>query len=142
MSAPLKKVLLVDDSSTVRRMVAYMLKTLPVEILQAENGQQGLDIIRAVDVDLAIVDLNMPVMDGISLVGAVRALPAKSRLPIIMLTTESRDRDMTLAHEAGADLYLVKPSTPSVIRYKVQALLGLPSGEDAEPQGQRAVGHG
>ena len=125
MSAAPKVVLLVDDSDTVHRMLEWVLKPTGVGTLKASDGKEGLGVLERNAVDLVIVDMNMPGMDGIEFVRAVRALPDRRELPIIMLTTERREQDVKLAYDAGVNMYLVKPSTPSVIRYKVLSLLGI-----------------
>jgi two-component system chemotaxis response regulator CheY len=124
-----KTVLLVDDSDTVRRMLAWILRPAGIETLEACDGLTALQVLRTEKVDLAVVDLNMPGMDGIELILSVRADPALRDLPVIMLTTEAREEDKRMAYDAGANLYLQKPSTPSLIRYKVLSLLGLPDPE-------------
>jgi two-component system chemotaxis response regulator CheY len=124
-----KRVLLVDDADTVRRLMDWILRPLGFETLQAADGREALEVLRREAVHLAIVDLNMPVMDGISLVKALRAEPAWKDLPVIMMTTEKRETDLRAALDAGVNLLLQKPSTPGMIRYKVLSLLGLPAGE-------------
>jgi two-component system chemotaxis response regulator CheY len=124
-----RTVLLVDDSDTVRRMLEWILRPAGLETVDAPDGLRALEILRDRKVDLAVVDLNMPGMDGIEFLRTVRATPEIRDLPVIMLTTESREEDKRLAYEAGANLYLHKPSTPAVIRYKVLSLLGLPDPE-------------
>ena len=127
MSTPAKTVLLIDDSDTVHRMLEWILKPTGVETLSASDGKEGLGALERHVVDLVIVDMNMPGMDGIEFVRAVRAMPDRQGLPIIMLTTERRDQDVKLAYDAGVNMYLVKPSSPPIIRYKVLSLLGLPA---------------
>lgn len=120
-----KTILLVDDSSTVRRMLEWSLKSLPVKFLHAANGLEALEVLGAHGVDLAIVDLNMPAMDGIELIRTVRSDEKIKKLPIILLTTESRFEDREVAYEAGANLYMTKPSTPELLRLNATAFLGL-----------------
>jgi len=128
MTAPAKRILLVDDSESIRRMLEWMLKPLGFEISHAVDGVEALELLQAGPTDLAIVDLNMPRLDGISLVREIRT---RSEMPVIMMTTERREEDVQKALDAGVNLYLVKPSTPAVVRYKVMSLLGLPpSGEE------------
>lgn len=124
MTEPAKAVLLVDDSATVRRMLEWTLKPSGFRIFQAEDGLQALEVLKAHDVDLAIVDLNMPHMDGIELIRTVRGDDRLKGLPMILLTTESREEDRRMAREAGANLFLTKPTTPSAIRVHVFAMLG------------------
>ena len=126
-----KVVLLVDDSQTVRRMLEWSLTPAGCRTLQAADGIQALEILRAQAVDLAIVDLNMPRMDGIELIRTVRADPRFKELPIILLTTEGREPDRVAALEAGATLFLTKPSTPAILLGKTRMFLGRE--EPAEP---------
>jgi CheY-like chemotaxis protein len=124
-TATSKTILLIDDSQTVHRMLQWALKPAGVGTLTASDGKEGLEVLGRQAVDLVIVDMNMPGMDGVEFVRSVRAMPERQELPIIMLTTERRDQDMKLAYDAGVDMYLVKPSSAPVIRYKVLSLLGL-----------------
>lgn len=119
----IRTVLVVDDSDTVRRMLRWVLTPLGVRLLEAANGALALETLDRETVHLVVADLNMPVMDGIELVRRIRALPALAALPVIMLTTEQRDQDVSAALKAGASLYLPKPSTPALIREKVLSLL-------------------
>ena len=131
MTAPAKRILLVDDSQSIRRMLEWMLKPLGFEIIHAVDGVDALEQLQAAPTDLAIIDLNMPRLDGISLVREIRTSPRWSEMPVIMMTTERREEDVQKALDAGVNLYLVKPSTPAVVRYKVMSLLGLrPAGEE------------
>ena len=125
MTASPRRILLVDDSDSIRRMLDWILRPLGFELLQASNGLEALDVLRREPVDLAIVDLNMPLMDGISLVREIRATPEWSEMPVIMMSTEGRDEDVRMALDAGVNLYLLKPSSPAVVRYKVLSLLGI-----------------
>jgi CheY-like chemotaxis protein len=128
-----KVVLLVDDSSTVRRTLEWSLRPGKYRILQASDGVQALEVLRRETVDLAFVDLNMPRMDGIELIRAIRADEKLRHLPVLLLTTESRDEDRRMALEAGADLYLTKPHTPALLLEKAELFLraGAPGGSEA-----------
>ena len=119
-----KVVLLVDDSQTVRRMLEWSLRPAGCRTLQAADGLQALEILRIEAVDLAIVDLNMPRMDGLELLRTLRADPKFKGLPVILLTTEGRAPDREAALEAGANLYLTKPSTPALLLGKTRMFLG------------------
>lgn len=135
MSEIAKTVLVVDDSESVRRMLEWILQSVGMRFLEAADGRTAVGILERERVDLSIIDLNMPGMDGIRLIRKIRSVPATREMPILMLTTEGRQQDMKLAYDAGADMYLVKPSPPDVIRYKVLSLLGLgdPSQSGATP---------
>jgi len=119
-----KVILLVDDSPTVRRMMEWALKPGGFRTLQAADGIHALEILAAQAVDLAIVDLNMPRMDGIELIRTIRADDKLKRLPVILLTTEGREQDREAGLKAGANLYLTKPSAPALLREKAEAFLG------------------
>jgi len=106
-------ILAVDDSASMRQLVAYTLKGAGFDVLQASDGQEGLERARERNVDLMLVDQNMPRMDGISLVRALRNLPQYKTTPILMLTTESSDAMKAAGRAAGATGWLVKPFDPA-----------------------------
>ena len=105
-------ILAVDDSASMRQMVSFTLKGAGFNVLEAADGQEGLEQARAKDVDLLLVDQNMPRMDGISLVRALRSLPQYTSTPILMLTTESSAEMKAAGKAAGATGWLVKPFDP------------------------------
>ena len=119
------RALVIDDSRTMRRIVSGILARFGYETTEAGDGQQALDVLRGGWVpDLACVDWNMPVMDGLSFVSAVRAETAWRDVTLMMVTTESEHGQIVRALAAGAHEYVTKPFTPEVIRDKL-ALLGL-----------------
>src|SRR5262245_53314539 len=122
-----KRILVVDDSDETRKHLEGMLKPLGFEIFHAVDGVDALEQLRSEPADLAIVDLNMPRLDGLSLVRELRTSSTWSGLPVILMTTERREAEVRRAMEAGANLYLVKPSVPTIVRTKVLSLLGLSS---------------
>lgn len=99
----------VDDAATMRKMVGFTLKSTGHEIVEASDGQEALDALRKRPVDLVITDVNMPRMNGIELTRNLRALPAFSKTPIILLTTESDAEKKNLGRAAGATGWIVKP---------------------------------
>ncbi len=107
-----KRILIVDDSSMIRQMVSFTLMEAGFEVVAAENGQDALDKIGKQSVNLIITDLNMPIMDGITLIGKARALPATKFTPILMLTTESQPEMKAKGKAAGATGWIVKPFDP------------------------------
>nr|WP_196242296.1 response regulator [Azospirillum oleiclasticum] len=119
-----KKVLTVDDSRTMREMVAFTLKSAGYDVLEASDGQQALGLIGTNQVDLVIADLNMPVMDGLTLIRRLRAMPAHRSLPILMLTTEADDRKKQEGRTAGATGWIVKPFNPEKLVSVVQKVCG------------------
>jgi two-component system chemotaxis response regulator CheY len=117
--------LVIDDSRAMRRIVAGILEGLGYETRQAEHGRDALDVLEEGWVpELACVDWNMPVMDGLRFVSAVRADPAWRSVTIMMVTSESEQGQIVRALAAGAHEYLIKPFTADAIRDKL-ALLGL-----------------
>jgi two-component system chemotaxis response regulator CheY len=104
-----KTILTVDDSASIRQMVAMTLKSAGHEVLEAGNGAEGYDKATANTVDAVITDLNMPVMNGIEFIRKYRQHPASKGVPIILLTTESDDELKRQAKEAGATGWIVKP---------------------------------
>lgn len=119
-----KKVLTVDDSRTMREMVAFTLKSAGYDVVEAADGQQALTALAGAKVDLVITDLNMPVMDGLTLIRKVRAIPANRTLPILMLTTESDDKKKAEGRAAGATGWIVKPFNPDKLVSVVQKVCG------------------
>jgi len=118
------KILIVDDSPTVRRFLTHTLKPKGYKLVEASDGFDALEkLAMHPDTALVISDLNMPNMDGIELVGNIRQNVDYQDLPIIMLTTEDNSESRQLAHRAGANLYLVKPSPGHIILFKVESLL-------------------
>lgn len=119
------KALVIDDSRTMRRIVSGILTPLGFEVTEAADGQQALDAMNGgLEVDLACVDWNMPVLDGLSFVTAVRRERRWRDVTLMMVTTESEQAQIVRALAAGAHEYLIKPFTPDAIRDKLQ-LLGL-----------------
>ena len=106
-------ILAVDDSASMRQMVAFTLKSAGFNVLVASDGQEGLERARETSVNLLLIDQNMPRMDGISLVKALRKLPQYKATPILILTTESSDAMKAAGKAAGATGWLIKPFDPS-----------------------------
>jgi two-component system chemotaxis response regulator CheY len=119
-------IITVDDSSTMRRIIKNTLQKLGFSnILEAGNGLEGLDVLAKNKVDLVITDWNMPEMDGLTFVKAIRAKPEYKELPILMVTTEAAKEDILTALRSGVNNYIVKPFTPETLQEKVFKLLGL-----------------
>jgi two-component system chemotaxis response regulator CheY len=130
------RALVIDDSRAMRSILRQVLGQAGFEVAEAGNGQEGLESLRQRGKpDLALVDWNMPVMDGFGFLRAVRADPAYADLPLVMITTETELSRMADALEAGANEYLMKPFTREAILDKL-ALLGLaPGGPGLAPAG-------
>jgi len=106
------RVLTVDDSRTILAMLHHTLSNAGFEVLQAEDGQQGLDVLKSQDVDVVITDINMPVMDGIEFIRNVRASGQYQSLPILILTTETSQDKRDQGKAAGGTGWIVKPFDP------------------------------
>jgi len=107
-----KRILTVDDSKTMRDMVSFTLKGAGFEVVEAEDGVKALSLLERTNVDLVITDINMPNMDGITLVKNLRARPANRSTPILILTTEGGEDKKTAGRAAGATGWIVKPFAP------------------------------
>jgi two-component system, chemotaxis family, chemotaxis protein CheY len=119
------RALVIDDSKTMRRIVSRVLVGLGYEVVEAADGQQALDALAAGPLpDLACVDWNMPVMDGLTFVAEVRRNKDWRDITLMMVTTESEHGQIVRALAAGAHEYLIKPFTPDALREKLD-LLGL-----------------
>ena len=106
------RVLTVDDSRTILAMLHHTLSNAGFEVLQAEDGKQGLDVLKSEQVDVVITDINMPVMDGIEFIRHVRATGNHQSLPILILTTETSQDKRDQGKAAGGTGWIVKPFDP------------------------------
>lgn len=124
------KLLVVDDSSTMRRIIKNTLQRLGYEdILEAEHGLQAWEIMDSVEgIKVLITDWNMPEMNGLDLVKKVRADQRFVDIPIIMVTTEGGKAEVITALKAGVNNYIVKPFTPQVLKEKLEVVLGVNDG--------------
>jgi len=118
-----KTILAVDDSGSLRQMVAFSLKAAGYQVIEAVDGQDGLEKARNQVVDLVLTDQNMPRMDGLTLIKSLRALATYQRVPILMLTTESSDDMKAKGRAAGANGWLVKPFDPQKLTEVVKKSL-------------------
>jgi len=107
-----KTVLIVDDSATMRQMVAFTLREAGYQVVEAEHGQDALNKMPLSQINAVITDLNMPVMDGFTYIKSVRAIPSYKSLPILMLTTESQLSKKEEGKAAGATGWIIKPFDP------------------------------
>jgi two-component system chemotaxis response regulator CheY len=116
-------ILAVDDSPSMRRMVQETLREAGYDVLTAADGQDAVDMVGAHAVDFVVTDINMPRMDGITLVRALRAMPRYRHTPVLMLTTES-DAVKQQARNAGASGWIAKPFNPDILVSAVRKFLG------------------
>lgn len=119
-----KKIMTVDDSSSVRQMVGLTLKGAGYEVVEAVDGKDALTKLKASPVDMVVTDLNMPNMDGITLIKELRALPNFKFIPIVMLTTESQAGRKQEGKTAGATGWIVKPFKPPQLLEVIKKVLG------------------
>jgi two-component system chemotaxis response regulator CheY len=119
-----KTVLSVDDSSSIRQMVAFTLRGAGYDVIEAVDGQEGLDKAKTKTVDMVLTDQNMPRMDGLTLIKSLRAMPAYRSVPILMLTTESGDTMKQQGKAAGATGWLVKPFDPAKLLEVTKKVIG------------------
>lgn len=120
-----KHILIVDDSKTVRNLVAFIMKKEGFRVTSAEDGLDGLEKLYSSDaVDLIVSDVNMPRMDGLTFIKTVREQEAYRDIPIVVLSTEGQDKDIQTGLTVGANLYMVKPAQPEKLVRNVKMLLG------------------
>ncbi len=119
-----KTILSVDDSASIRQMVAFTLKGAGYEVIEAVDGQDGLEKAKLKTVDMVLTDQNMPRMDGLTLVKNLRAMPNYQNVPILMLTTEAGDAMKTQGKAAGATGWLVKPFDPQKLLEVTKKVIG------------------
>lgn len=120
-----KTILAIDDSTSIRQMVAFTLKSAGYNVIEAADGQEGLDKASATsDINLVLTDQNMPRMDGLTLTKTLRGMPQYATTPILMLTTESSDEMKSQGKAAGATGWLVKPFDPHKLLEVVKKVIG------------------
>ena len=117
-------ILAVDDSASMRQMVAFTLKSAGYDVTEAEDGAIALGLARQHKFNLVLADVNMPNMDGLSLVKALRGLPDYKFTPLLMLTTESTPEKKQEGKSAGATGWLVKPFNPDQLLGTIKRVLG------------------
>lgn len=124
-AAPVRRVLVVDDATTVRMYVRQLLEADGFAVEEAVNGLEGLEKALSAPFDLLIVDVNMARMDGYRMVGKLRTEPSLMAIPVIMVSTESKDSDIEKAFAAGANYYLTKPLAPDTLHAAVRLMTGV-----------------
>ncbi len=115
------RILVVDDMSTMRRIIRTILNQLGYSnIEEAENGKQALAKLKKEKFDFVVTDWNMPEMDGLSLVKAIRSDDELKHIPVLMVTAEAKKENVMEALKAGVNNYIVKPFTPEVLKEKME----------------------
>jgi len=117
-------ILAVDDSASMRQMVSFTLKGAGYEVIEAVDGEDALGKAKGKTVNLVITDVNMPRMDGITLIKELRKLPSYKFTPILMLTTESAPEKKAEGKTAGATGWIVKPFNPDQLLTTIKKVLG------------------
>jgi two-component system chemotaxis response regulator CheY len=107
--------MIVDDSKTVRNYHSAILKSMEIEVVEAENGMEALEKSLDATIDLYLVDVNMPIMDGYTFIADLRKQEKYKTVPIIMITTQEKDEDIVNAYKVGANLFETKPIKPNVL---------------------------
>ena len=123
MADPKMRFLVVDDFSTMRRIVRNLLKELGyANVDEAEDGVMALAKLRSESFDLVVSDWNMPNMDGLAMLQAIRADPIMAKLPVLMVTAEAKKENIIAAAQAGANGYVVKPFTAATLDEKLNKI--------------------
>ena len=120
------RALIVDDSAVMRKIVERSLRQAgldPLTVLEAGNGAEGLDQLKAQQVDLILTDINMPLMDGLEFLRQLRAQKLAAGVPVLMITTESSEEHVKEAILAGAQGYIRKPFTAEQVKERVLPLI-------------------
>jgi two-component system chemotaxis response regulator CheY len=120
-----KTILIVDDSTDIRQFLKATLVQAGFKVIEANDGAQGLSQIQANPIDLIITDVNMPNMDGLTMLSELRKLPAYARTPAFVLTVEANPDMVAKGKSAGATAWIVKPFKPEVLLKGVQKVLGV-----------------
>ncbi len=117
------KVLVVDDFSTMRRIVKNLLRDLGfTNIQEADDGNTALPMLQSGDFDFVVTDWNMPGMQGIDLLKAIRADASLSHIPVLMVTAEAKKEQIIMAAQAGVNGYIVKPFTAGTLKAKLDKI--------------------
>ena len=119
-----QRILIVEDSPTMRQLLVFALRRLSgVDIVEAQDGMDGLRKLSSDHFDLALIDINMPVMDGLKLIGLMRGEEQLRDVPVVVITTEGAEQDRERALRLGANEYLTKPIQANRVLAVVQSLL-------------------
>ena len=130
-----KRILAVDDSPSMRHMVCVTLRAAGYEVVEAADGDEALEYARGNSVDLVLADVNMPRMNGITLVAQLRALPGYRLTPLLLLTTESSQQSKQQGKQAGATGWMIKPFHPDQLLATLDRVLSGSAKMPAQVQG-------
>lgn len=120
-----KHIMVVDDSKTIRNLLAFVMKAEGFKVTTAEDGLDALEKLYSLEqIDLIISDVNMPRMDGFTFIKTLRAQDTYQDIPIIVLSTEGQEKDIQAGMSLGANLYMVKPAQPEKMVRNIKMLLG------------------
>lgn len=117
------KILVVDDSASIRQMVTFTLSGAGYDVTDACDGQQALDAAKSQQFDVVVSDVNMPIMDGITLIKELRKLPQYRTTPLLLLTTESSGDKKIEGKQAGATGWIVKPFNPEQLLKTIKRVI-------------------
>jgi two-component system chemotaxis response regulator CheY len=118
------KILAVDDSPTIRRIIINTLKRAGYQdVIEAQDGKDALAKLKVEKINFVITDWNMPEMDGLTFVTTLRSMEEYKNLPVLMVTTRSVKEDIMEAMKAGVNNYIVKPFTPDTLKAKIEQIL-------------------
>ena len=121
------KLLIVDDSATMRKIIMRSIRQSGLKVdkfLEAGNGKEALDVIGSNPVDIVLVDINMPEMNGLEFLERLRSSPATKKLPVVMITTEGSENIVKKAERLGLNGFIRKPFTPEVIASTLLNIMG------------------
>jgi CheY-like chemotaxis protein len=121
----MRKILVVDDNATSRKLMRHVLKPLGHVVVEAEEGQEALRMIKEEEPDLVLLDIEMPHLDGVAVVHQLRRNPCFAGLPVVAVTANAMQGDREKALAAGFDGYITKPISGAALREEVGRLLGL-----------------
>ena len=119
----LKRILIVDDEEDIIKVVKMYLEYHHYEVITANDGQEGLDKAKVDKPDLIVLDLMLPKMNGYKVCGLLKKDTRYAKIPVILFSAKTQEKDMKLGQEVGADAYLAKPFEPDVLLAKIKELI-------------------
>ena len=119
----MRKTMVIDDSKTVRSYHKALLSAENLDVVEAENGMEAIEKSLDGDIELFLVDVNMPIMDGYTFVKEIRQKEEYKHTPIIMITTQAHESDKKEAFRMGANLFEIKPIKPDILKSFIKILL-------------------